>query len=98
MLEDRLEEVKMLSFTNIPYDKCPKYACHELTNAQIEEIVQRVAEKAAHKAAHRAVELIKVEAYTATGSFVITKVGYVVGFLLLGIGTYLLKMGIIDIK
>ena len=81
---------EVLPHHKIPYSRCPKYECHALTIDQIEEITELAAKKA--------IELAKIEAYTVTGNFVITKIGYLLGFIITGVTLYLLKVGIIDIK
>lgn len=81
---------EVLPHHTIPYHRCPKYEYHTLTVEQVEEITSLAAKKA--------VELAKTEAYMVTGNFVITKVGYLIGFILTGIALYLLKTGILDIK
>lgn len=89
-MQNEIPNGDLLPHHQIPYSKCPKYKCHALTTEQLEEITL--------KAAKKAVELAKTEAYMVTGNFVITKVGYLIGFILTGIALYLLKTGIIDIK
>lgn len=89
-MPEESDTTEVLPHYKIPYSRCPKYDCHALTTAQLEEITLQAAKKA--------VELVKTEAYVATGTFVITKVGYIVGFTLISIIMYLTKAGIIEWK
>jgi hypothetical protein len=89
-MPEEYHDSEVLPHHKIPYNRCPKYECHALTLEQVEEITDLAAKKA--------VELAKTEAYMVTGTFVITKAGYLIGFLLTGIALYLLKIGVIDIK
>lgn len=88
--DDCTEDDTLCPYDRVPYDRCPKYEYHALTVDQVEEITTLAAKKA--------VELAKVEAYIVTGSFVITKMGYLVGFIITGVALYLLKIGVIDIE
>ena len=72
---------------NINFHNCPKYEKHELTTDQIKAIT--------FEAAKLAVEMVKAEAITATGTFVITKLGYLVGVISLGLLLYLNRLGLI---
>lgn len=83
-----MPEVPVPITTTCAFQECPKYACHELTDAQIHTV--------AVAAAKVAIELVKEEAITATGTFVLSKVAYVVGLASLALLAYATKIGAIE--
>jgi hypothetical protein len=69
---------------------CPKYAKHDLTDEQIEEIAERAAERAIIKAQDRL--------YQEVGKGVLGKLYWIVGLVVVGAGVWMANHGLINIK